>query len=297
MEACGANFSPIMSIYRDSENQLESVFQRVMESQPVVDLLDGQGDRTTQWRVTDPELLKLISEFFDDIPVYLADGHHRYESALQYQRNKNRQSANGGDASLAHNFVMMTLIGFDDPGLLVMPYHRVLGGLTADKLSQVRDRLFQIFDSKPGDASGDNPAQQLVDQVAQLGKNGHAMGIFGLNDEPGDMIPQLLTLKEGLDWKKWGSLGVSEAWILEEQVLKPILGETTLDHLGFIHDHDEAVAGVASGVRQAAFLLKPFPMDQFEEIVGQGHRLPRKSTFFYPKLPTGLVLNQLTGLL
>jgi uncharacterized protein (DUF1015 family) len=119
------------------------------------------------------------------------------------------------------------------------------------------------------------------------------MGLVGPEGEG----PFLLTLREGVDWRRWGPLAVSEAWILEEQVLKPVLGETTLDHLGFIHDHTEALEQVASGARQMAFLLKPFPMAQFEAIVGDGHRLPRKSTFFYPKLPTGLVINQLEGTL
>ena len=100
-----------------------------------------------------------------------------------------------------------------------------------------------------------------------------------------------------MDWRQWGPLAVSEAWILEEQVLKPVLGEATLDHLGYIHDHHEAMDLVISGNRQAAFLLKPFPMDQFQEIVSEGRRLPRKSTFFYPKLPTGLVINELDGTL
>ena len=90
---------------------------------------------------------------------------------------------------------------------------------------------------------------------------------------------------------------MSEAWILEEHVLRPVLGDATLDHLGYIHDPTDALEQVASGARQLAFLLKPFPMDQFEAIVGDGHRLPRKSTFFYPKLPTGLVINQLQGTL
>ena len=93
------------------------------------------------------------------------------------------------------------------------------------------------------------------------------------------------------------ALAVSEAWILEEKVLKPVLGQDTLNHLDYIHDHHEAVQLVTSGDRQLAFLLKPFPMDQFETVVGQGQRLPRKSTFFYPKLPTGLVINQLEGTL
>jgi len=115
--------------------------------------------------------------------------------------------------------------------------------------------------------------------------------------EPGGEGSYLLTLREGVDWRKWGPPAVSEAWILEEQVLKPVLGDATLEHLGYIHDHHEALELVASGTRQMAFLLKPFPMAQFEAIVGEGHRLPRKSTFFYPKLPTGLVINQLRGTL
>jgi uncharacterized protein (DUF1015 family) len=106
---------------------------------------------------------------------------------------------------------------------------------------------------------------------------------------------QLLTLRESAIGAEWGSLAVSEAWVLEEQVLRPELGEATLQHLGFLHDHEEAARGVASGTLQMAFFLKPFPMDAFQEIVGQGQRLPRKSTFFYPKLPTGLVINRIDG--
>ena len=106
---------------------------------------------------------------------------------------------------------------------------------------------------------------------------------------------QLLTVRESAVENDWGLLAVSEAWILEEQVLRPELGDATLQHLGFLHDHDEAAEGVANGALQMAFFMKPFPMDAFEEIVGQGQRLPRKSTFFYPKLPTGLVINRIDG--
>ena len=114
---------------------------------------------------------------------------------------------------------------------------------------------------------------------------------------PAYQAPVLLTLRPEVDWRNWGPLAVSEAWILEEQVLKPVLGDTTLNHLGYIHDHHEAMKLVNTGARQLAFLLKPFPMAQFETVVSQGQRLPRKSTFFYPKLPTGLVINQLAGTL
>ena len=105
----------------------------------------------------------------------------------------------------------------------------------------------------------------------------------------------MLTLKESAVKPSWGALAASEAWVLEEQVLRPELGDATLDHLDFMHDHEEAVAQAQSGELQMVFLLKPFPLDAFESIVGGGQRLPRKSTFFFPKLPTGLVINRLEG--
>lgn len=297
MEACGANFSPIMSAYRDAEDRLAPIFLRAMTESPVIDVPDGLGGRSTLWRMADPQALSSVTQFFQDTPVFLADGHHRYEAALQYRRIKNQEpSAESG--AQAHGFVLMTLIGFNDPGLLVLPYHRVLGGLSESQLIQVRSALFDVFQAKPFDSVGDQSAAGLVEQVEESGKQGHALGIVGPELlGPVCYGPQLLTLRDDIDWRRWGSLAVSEAWILEEQVLKPVLGEATLDHLGFIHDHQEAADQVATGAQQGAILLKPFPMTEFQEIVGQGQRLPRKSTFFYPKLPTGMVINQLRGVL
>ena len=301
MEACEANFSPIMSAYRDSDARLLPVFQRTMSTAPVIDVPDGIGGRSTLWRMADPEALSAITRFFEDTLVFLADGHHRYAAALQYRKNKNQEQGQGSSqdsSAQANDFVLMTMIGFEDPGLLVLPYHRVLGGLSVSQLTQVRNALFDIFQAQPFASTGDQSPSGLVDQVAAKGGEGHALGIVGPELlGPEFQGSQLLTLKDGIDWQKWGKLGVSEAWILEEQVLRPILGEATLEHLGFSHDHNEAVDLVAKGANQAAILLKPFPMTQFQEIVGQGQRLPRKSTFFYPKLPTGMVINQLSGVL
>lgn len=302
MEACGANFSPIMSAYRDAEARLTPNFQRAMAGKPVVDVPDGLGGRSTLWRMADAQALNSVTQFFQETPVFLADGHHRYEAALQHQRIKNQGQANQGSSqesgSQAHNFVLMTLIGFEDPGLLVLPYHRVLDGLSDTQLSQVRNSLFEIFQAEPFARGRGQDPTGLVEQVAERGREGHALGVVGPQvigpEYPG---PQMLTLREGVDWRKWGTLAQSEAWLLEEQVLKPVLGEATLEHLGFSHDHQEAVDQVEEGAMQGAFLLKPFPMNQFQEIVGEGQRLPRKSTFFYPKLPTGMVINQLTGVL
>ena len=284
MESVSANISPIMSLYRDADNELGPVFQRVMSSAPEVDARDEYGSATTMWRVSAPGDVAAISEFFANRPVFLADGHHRYEASRHYQQARHAEGEVG--TSLAHNYVMMTLISYDDPGLVVLPYHRNLSGLSAQQLDRVRARLDEVFQPEP--VGGLSP-DELVALVEERGRTARVMAAVTPNGA------QLLTLRDAAVGHDWGLLAVSEAWVLEEKVLRPELGDATLQHLGFLHDHDEAAAGVASGSLQMAFFLKPFPMDAFEEIVGQGQRLPRKSTFFYPKLPTGLVINRIDG--
>ena len=291
MESVSANISPIMSLYRDADDELGPVFRRVMGHAPEVDAQDEYGSHTTMWRISNGDDVYAISRFFANRPVFLADGHHRYEASRQY---KNARHAKGADApSLAHNYVMMTLISFDDPSLVVLPYHRNLSGLSAEQLARVQSRLSEVFDAEPAPIRHSrfrgNPAAELVELVEERGRTGRVMA--ALTPEGA----QLLTLRPTAIGDDWGAMAVSEAWVLEEKILRPELGDRTLEHLGFLHDHDEAAEGVANGSLQMAFLMKPFPMDAFEDIVGQGQRLPRKSTFFYPKLPTGLVINRIDG--
>ena len=291
MESVSANISPIMSIYRDADDELGPVFQRVMAGAPEVDARDEYDTVTTMWRITESEDVAAITGFFQGRPVFLADGHHRYEASRHYQIARH---AEGSDApAKAHNYVMMTLISFDDPGLVVLPYHRNLSGLSGEQLDRVQARLSEVFDSEPVTPPTVIPAkagiQWLVELVEQRARAARVMAALTPDGA------QLLTLRPDAIGDDWGAMAVSEAWVLEEKILRPELGDATLSHLGFLHDHEEAAEGVASGSLQMAFLMKPFPMDAFEDIVGQGQRLPRKSTFFYPKLPTGLVINRIDG--
>ena len=284
MESVSANISPIMSLYRDANNELGPVFDRIVSTRPEVDAQDEYGSATTMWRISDPADVAAISQFFASRPVFLADGHHRYEASQHYQQAHHTEGQDS--ASRAHNYVMMTLISYDDPGLVVLPYHRNLSGLDSEQLERVKARLYQLFEPEP--VAGLSPGE-LVALVEERGRSARLMAAVTPDGT------QLLTVRESAMRDDWGLLAVSEAWVLEEQVLRPELGDATLQHLGFLHDHDEAAEGVANGALQMAFFMKPFPMDAFEEIVGQGQRLPRKSTFFYPKLPTGLVINRIDG--
>jgi uncharacterized protein (DUF1015 family) len=285
MESLAANISPIMSIYRDAEGELDKVYQQIMSAPPEFDSTDDSGSATALWRISDSSIQAQISKFFASRPIYLADGHHRYEAARQYQLDRHAEDLNNKSASLAHNFVMMTLIAFDDPGLVVLGYHRTLNDMPADKLSNIKAKIDQIFDAESINGSSDS----LIEQVDRLGADRRLLASV---DSGG---AKMLTLKDSAVEPSWGPLAASEAWVLEEQVLKPELGDATLDHLDFMHDHGKAVEQAISGELQMVFLLKPFPLDAFESIVGGGQRLPRKSTFFYPKLPTGLVINRIDG--
>ena len=292
MEACNANFSPIMSIYRDASGTLATIYRQVVaEEEPVFRVSDESGQKTALWRITDKDVQARISEIFEHIPVFLADGHHRYEAALRLKGQRQREGQ--ADDAQAHGFVMMTLFDFDDPGLLVLPYHRVVGGLSDTQLGQIRSRLDQMFEALPVGPGSGGGVEGLLERIAGSDIGQKVVGVAGLG-EPG---LHFLTLKQDQDWRGWGPLAVSEGWILEEHVLKPVLGEATPQHVDYIHDHSLALAQVVSGEQQLALLLRPFPMDGFESVVGAGHLLPRKSTFFYPKLPTGLVINQLEGVL
>ena len=293
LQACQAQFSPIMSLYRDSHHSLQPVLDLAMSQPPVLEVsgtaVQGTPDGDlSMWAIDHTESLRSIRQFFVDKPVFLADGHHRYEAALRHRAGG--ALAEYGESPRADGFVMMALVEFDDPGLLLLPYHRGVGNLSETQLHQLCDQLDRLFETEPFDLTAGG-VEGLVQEVASRGRGRHVLGV--VEPQPGDAT--LRTLREEVDWRQWGSLAVSEGWVLEEQVLKPVIGENAALQVDYSHDPQGLVDRVGAGKLQLAFLLKPFPMDTFEEIVGDGQRLPSKSTFFYPKLPTGLVIHRLDG--
>ncbi len=283
LDACQAQFSPIMSLYRDAQGDLRRIFDGVLENTPDATGTTPAGGNAELWSIADAETQAAITDTFAGRPVFLADGHHRYEAALRYSRS---QSGSGGDA--ASNYVMMTLVEFDDPGLMLLPYHRVAGGMSDEQLADVRALMGGLFDSRPMNQEV-TPADAVA-EVARVGESRHCFAVFWA-----DEAPTLHTLRAGVDWESWGQLAVSEAWVLQERVLAPALGDALGECIDYSPDHDGIVQQVNLGEQQMAILLKPFPLEPFRQIVSAGNRLPPKSTFFYPKLPTGLVINRLDG--
>ena len=291
MQACRANFSPIMSLYRDGKGRIREAMLTLAEREP--DAVAQYGDEHfSMWAATSEHLGEVVNDVLRDASLFIADGHHRYETALRY-RDWARGQSGALDEEDAFNYVMMTLIEFNDPGLLVLPYHRTLGNMDAPTLTSVRDLLLKVFDIQTF-SSQPVSAGELEDAVRDT--QGVALGLLGPDGEG----PYLLKLEnervrdELRSLPGGDALHDSEGWVLH-QVLMHGLEDELQDHLKYVHDPEEAWSKVVSGEHQMAFFLKAFPLDLFRAVVGTGQKLPSKSTYFHPKLPTGMVFNPLQG--
>ncbi len=293
MQACAANFSPIMALYQDHGHQVETVRNRTIARAPETEFTDGAGQQYALWRITEPRPVQAVRETLASQPVYLADGHHRYETALTY-RGLARRSGDGPEQ--AADFVMAGLIPLDDPGLLVLPYHRVVGGVAPELFAALRERMRQLFTVQLADVATLTPGP-LEALVAQEGASRPAMGLVGPSGEG----PYLLSLREPAvgQWREAQGPATAvrqvETWLLQETLLRPVLGDGFEGYVSYVHDGQEALEMVASGRGQLAFFLRGIPPLLFQQVVSAGMRLPRKSTYFHPKLPSGMVINPLEG--
>ena len=294
MEACKTGISPILSMYRDPKRRIKEAVHALTQAQPVVVATYDDNQDLAMWTVDASHLDSDVAAVLRDAPLFIADGHHRYETALRY-RDHARRLAGAWSEDDAFNYVMMTLVDFDDPGLLLLPYNRTIGGMDPPTLTAVRNRLLYVFRLQTFDTQPTTP-QALEDAVAGQGM-GAVLGLLGPDGEG----PYLLTLDQGAVQEELlaipggSALKDSEGWVLHQAVLERVLGASAGDYVTYQHDPQEAWDSVVQGRQQMAFFLRPFPMDLFQAVVSTGQLLPSKSTYFHPKLPTGLVFNPLDG--
>ena len=287
MRAALANFSPLMMLYHDESGALGRTLAAVTSEPPAADFTVG-GEDYTVWVVSAPDVTATIAGALAAEDVYIADGHHRYETALTYQR----EAASAGEAG---GFVLTGLIGFDDPGLLILPYYRVVHNATPAQLAKLREILSLYFVARPaGVAAGDASALDAV--VATLGQGQVTLGVVDKGrplqvlTPANDIIPE--PNPEASPQTQMRSV---EAFVLQEMLLRPVFGDAFPDHVAYVHEGEQAMEMVERGDGQVAFFVKGLPPDVFKSVVGAGIRLPRKSTYFYPKLPGGIAVNLLEG--
>jgi len=306
LRACATNISPIMSMYDDPQGRMRTLLAP-HAAKAEVQITDEVNEEHRLHPLTDAKQLALIQDFFSERQLYIADGHHRYETALNY-RNEVREQRHGLHPDDAVNFVLMALIDLDDPGLLILPTHRLLFGLDDDALSVLSsEQLSRYFTVRELGASSDYP------QGAEYAP-GSLLGLLArLFAREGDQHLSLVINTTEHMWllspneqgkRRMAESGHSAAWneldvaIAHTLILEELLGlgaedMTAARHIRYTHDAQEALQALQTGEVQAALLLNATRARQVCEVAKADERMPQKSTYFYPKLITGLVMNPL----
>ncbi len=308
IEECQAQFSQVFSIYSDPEQQIIVELEKTRQPDPICCLTDHNGSAHTLWRVTDREALYRVQQLFKDKPVYIADGHHRYTTALDCRRRANERDPNL-PADSPYNHIMMYLCGCEDEGLSVLPTHRMVnwpGAMSADQLIDKMAVGLQVSEIKEG--ARETLIAEVLNRMdeAEMDTGMPAFGVY----HAGEDRAFLLRMRDGAD---------QAASLADKPEVLKHLDVVVLSDL-LIHDyldlsHDQCVkeqlvsyfsdpgtaldAVVKQSVMQDAqtpllFLLNPTKVEQVINVADQGEIMPHKSTYFYPKIMTGLLINKLT---
>jgi uncharacterized protein (DUF1015 family) len=278
--ATRTNLSPIFALFPDPNGAAERATAQIAGTEPFATVADE-----TLWRTTDEDLIAEMQMAVADAELLIADGHHRYETARVYADEV------GGEGE--HRYVLMLLCALSDPGLLVFPTHRLLSGLKDDTPKQIaiRDVLRENFE-----------IEELSTPVELEPPANDGRVAFGYMDSFFKR-PFRVTLKDQTIADR-ALPGMSEPYrrldtaVLEALVLRGALGmsEEDISHLrglDYSKDLDDAIEAVESGRADAGFFMRGTPVEQVREVAAEGESMPPKSTYFYPKVPTGLVFNPL----
>jgi uncharacterized protein (DUF1015 family) len=289
LEATRANISPIYGLCDGGLPGVTALLGVASERPPDGTATDQDGECHRLWAVPDPGLLSAVMRDLAARPLYIADGHHRYETALAYaQKHGHDRDPEGA------GYVLMAITPVDDPGLVVLPTHRLLRDLESSRLEHALAHLDDVFAVRVVDDVP--PAEPLLVALAEAAQD-HPLGLY----TPG--LARLLRARPSCSARMQSvepALPTLDVALLQQLFFAELLGLTPDDlcrqrYVDYRRDADEALRLVDAGSHQAAVLLNGTPPTAVLEIARAGAQMPQKSTYFYPKLATGLVLRRLTG--
>jgi uncharacterized protein (DUF1015 family) len=292
-QATGMNLSPIFGIYPDEEGAVQACLDEAVHRSPPIETVDHLGVVSRMWPVSDQHAVSAAVGLMGPKPVFIADGHHRYETGVRYLEER-RQSGPVPEEHAA-NFILMMLVAMSDPGLIILPTHRLvsgLPGLTAEKLSGLLAPHFDVEVIGKGNEGARLTWEHIESDGSQdlLGFGTTADGVWQTArfKDPGIMAE--LAQQHGPAWR-----GLAVA-ILHVVVLDRLLAniQSQKPTCKFVHLLSEATSAVAARQCDLAALVPPAGMSHVEDIAGNLEKMPPKSTYFYPKLLSGLVFNSLT---
>lgn len=292
LRTCNANFSPIFTLY-EGDGEVERALKDASTELGHQEILFGKGVRHQLWPISDPEAIVNVRELLVGKQIFIADGHHRYETALMNAKESASKNSNHtGEES--YNFILACLTSMNDEGLTIYPTHRVIRNISEETLSVLPSMLSELFDLVPKGKISDRTLAE-VNRILLENRQYHCFGMLIGEDV------SVLKLKKEIDldkliWKehspRYKRLDVT---ILHEAIIERFLGKDWHNEtdIAYLRKEDQLIDLVKSGEYQVAFFLNTTRLDQMKEMATSGEIMPPKSTYFYPKLLSGIVINEL----
>lgn len=298
--AVKANLSQIFALYADDTGKLQEILAAQRRQPTRLSFRDQDQKLHRVWAISEPAPLAEIRQVMSDNWALIADGHHRYETCLAYQQMR-QQRAPQASGEAWFNFAMLYLTDIHDPGLTILPTHRVLQGLPPALVQQIPSRLrdWCEVEAFPFHTPAERDAQRrrLVHEMRRRGAQAHVFGLY-----TGDNTLWLLTYRGALAATEPSTAACGEdrsaldVSLLHDVLLEKMLGiDVREEMIAFTQDDTEALDFVSRQGYQLAFLLNPTRVEQVVQHAMAGRRMPRKSTYFYPKLLTGIVIHKEVG--
>jgi len=291
MRATQCNFSSIFGLYSDEARIIDNLIkEHTSNVMPTISIVDEAEEKHKIWVITDESVVEQIVNVMADKKVYIADGHHRYETALEYAQEMNELGQSGYD------YVLTTLVNLYDEGLIVLPTHRVVKNIPEFNVKNLVDKLSTLFTVQELGTS--EALSQLMNNLEQTSEGTHVYGMY-VNDQL-----YLLTLNNHAEAAALLPADRSDAWkkldvaLLDNLILDRMLniGEQerrNQDHLAYTRSEKWLVEQVKNSNYQVGFIINPTRVQEIVDVASARDKMPQKSTYFYPKLITGLVINHM----
>ena len=290
MCATGCNFSQIYSLYMDEDNSTFSIIENASKGTPDSKFTDADGVVHKMWCVYDESVISAIQSKMADKKLYIADGHHRYETALNY-RNHIRD---GKGESGTSEYVTMMLVNMENSGLVVFPTHRIVRDLNSFDYNTVIDKCKDYFDITPylNREKGETALAQAYNDgkkafVLYSGDNNYTLMVLKNTELMKELMPTASKALRELDVSVLHTLVLERIFGIDKENMANQI------NLTYTREADEAISAVDGKKANCCFLLNPTRVSEIRDVALAGEKMPQKSTYFYPKLTTGLVMNKI----
>lgn len=298
MLACHANLSPIFALYAHPKQTINNAMtEQARGVPPTLEVKEDGGGICLLWRISDPEVIRLAQREMAEQPLLIADGHHRYEAALNY-RNRLREQRGSRSGREAFNYVMMYFANMNDDGLVILPTHRLVRSFPPIPFQKLEEELQKYFYLEPYPKTAEGQ-RWFLRALKSGGKKRHMIGASFMRD-PRYLILRLKSkrIMQRLAKDLSDPLRDLDVSALHLLILAHILGippeeQVKGDVISHSQDEEKVLKAVDKGDYQAAFILNPPKPEEILAVVQRGEKMPQKSTYFYPKVISGLVINKI----